>query len=83
MPDDPDRNPDISQTLVSPYYVKLHDGQGKAFAFLVTKEDEGEHLSGTAWVDDTDNALGLSEGWAAMRQIGRGDASKGASWSPF
>lgn len=74
---------EISQTLVEPRFVKFHDGHGKAFLFLVTKEDDGEHLSGAVWCDDTDNAAGLTEGWNARVQIGRGDPDKGASWSPF
>lgn len=74
-----------SQTLLpdGPKFVKFHDGAGKSFVFLVTKEDDGEHLSGAVWCDDLDNAAGLSEGWNARTQIGRGDVSKGASWSPF
>ena len=74
---------DISQTLIDPYYVRFHDGNGKAFAFLVTKEDANESLSGAVWCDDQDNAAGLSTGWNSRVQIGRGDPGKGASWSPF
>ena len=74
---------DISQTLIDPRFVKFHDGAGKAFLFLVTKEDANEHASGAVWCDDEDNAAGLSQGWNARTQIGRGDAGKGASWSPF
>ena len=73
-----------SQQLSYPRFVKFHDGAGKAFLFLVTKEDEGEHLSGIVWCDDPDNNAGLTEGqWNARVQIGRGDPSKGASWSNF
>ncbi len=35
------------------------------------------------WCDDTDNAAGLSEGFNARVQIGRGGPDSGASWSPF
>jgi hypothetical protein len=81
-----------SQQLIQPYYVKYHDGAGKAFAFLVTKADASEdgtlsQLSGAVWCDDLDNEAGLSEGWNARVQIGRADDSDsvpgGASWSPF
>jgi hypothetical protein len=76
-----------SQKLANPRFVQFHDGAGKAFLFLVTKEDEGEHLSGAVWCDDIDNAAGLSEGWNARTQIGRNDDSLeipgGASWSPY
>lgn len=76
-----------SQTLIYPRFVQFHDGMGKSFLFLVTKEDEGEHLSGTVWCDDIDNDAGLAEGWNARVQIGRADDSEeipgGASWSPF
>ena len=74
---------DISQTLIVPRFVKFHDGGGKAFLFLVTKEDDNEHLSGAIWCDDNDNEAGLAPGWNGRVQIGRGDAGKGASWSPF
>ena len=56
-----------SQTLIYPRYVKYHDGAGKSFLFLVTKEDEGEHLSGAVWCDDPDNTAGLTEGWNARK----------------
>ena len=72
-----------SQKLINPRFVKFHDGAGKSFCMLVTKEDADEHASGAVWCDDIDNAAGLSEGWNTRVQIGRGDASKGASWSPF
>ncbi len=76
-----------SQQLSTPRFVKYHDGAGKAFAFLVTKEDEGEHLSGAVWCDDLDNHAGLSDGWNPRVQIGRSnDAAEipsGGAWSPF
>lgn len=76
-----------SQSLVHPKFVKFHDGEGKSFVMLVTKEDDGQHLSGAVWCDDNDNAAGLSEGWNPRVQIGRNDDSLevpgGASWSPF
>jgi hypothetical protein len=75
------------QNLVKPTFVKFHDGTGKAFLFLVTKEDDGQHLSGAVWCDDNDNGAGLSEGWNSRVQIGRNDDTLpipgGASWSPF
>jgi len=79
---------DISQTLIVPRFVKFHDGGGKSFVFLVTKEDPSadgslNEYSGAVWCDDEDNAAGLSQGWNARTQIGRGDPGKGASWSPF
>lgn len=75
---------DISQTLVQPFFVQLHDGAGKAFVFEVHKVDEGEHYSGCVWCDDQDNELGYTAGsWNSVQQIGRGDGSKGASWSPI
>lgn len=75
---------DISQKLVDPFYVQLNDGKGKAFVFLVTKVDDGEHYSGTVWCDDADNELGLSAGtWTPQVQIGRGGPDSGASWSPI
>lgn len=80
----------MSQVLLEggPRWVKFHDGGGKAFAMLVTKEDEGEHVSGTVWCDDANNDAGLSEGqWNSRTQIGRNDDSldvpAGASWSPW
>ncbi len=73
-----------SQTLQYPEFVRFHDGEGKAFVFMVTKEDAGEHLSGAVWCDDPDNAAGLTEGqWNARVQIGRGGPDAGASWSHF
>jgi hypothetical protein len=75
-----------SQVLIptGPEFVKFHDGAGKAFVFLVTKEDEGEHFSGAVWCDDEDNAAGLAEGqWNSRVQVGRGGPDKGVSWSPF
>ena len=73
-----------SQSLANPRFVRFHDGAGKSFLFLVTKEDDGEHLSGAVWCDDPDNQAGLTEGqWNARVQIGRGDIDKRASWSPF
>ena len=77
-----------SQTLVNPFYVRFHavtdDGATeKAFAFLVTKIDEGEHYSGAVWCDDTDNDAGLDTGWNSRVQIGRGGPGQNVSWSPF
>ena len=72
-----------SQSLSAPQFVKFHDGEGKAFAFLVTKVDDGEHFSGAVWCDDTENVAGLSEGWNARVQIGKGGPESGASWSSF
>lgn len=77
-----------SQSLVEPFYVRYHghskDGQTlKAFAFLVTKVDPGEHYSGAVWCDDTDNDLGMGPGWNSQSQIGRGGPGSNASWSPF
>ena len=78
----------VSQTLVKPFDVRYHghseDGETeKAFAFMVTKVDDGEHYSGAVWCDDEDNNLGLSSGWNSRTQIGRGGPGYDASWSPF
>jgi hypothetical protein len=73
----------MQRTFVKPHFVRFHDGEGKSFAMLVTHEAEGEHMSGAVWCQDTDNAAGLSEGWNVRNDIGRGDETKGASWSPF
>ena len=76
-----------SQALINPFYVRFHattkDGTQKAFAFLVTKEDDGEHLSGAVWCDDEDQDAGLSMGWNVRNQIGRGGPGSNVSWSAF
>jgi hypothetical protein len=76
-----------SQSLVNPFYVRFHattaDGTQKAFAMLVTKEDDGEHLSGAVWCDDEDQDAGLSMGWNVRNQIGRGGPGSNVSWSAF
>jgi hypothetical protein len=78
-----------SQTLVEPFYVKFHSNSVenpdtlKAFAFLVTKVDDGEHYSGAVWCDDQDNDAGLAPGWNERSQIGKGGPGSNVSWSPF
>lgn len=77
-----------SQSLVDPFYARFHtveeDGTQKAFAFLVTKVDEGEHYSGAVWCDDPDNSAGLTAGaWNSRVQIGKGGPGQNVSWSDF
>ena len=78
-----------SQALVDPFYVRFHSHRENdpdtllSFAFLVTKEDDGEHLSGAVWCDDEDNAAGLGPGWNGRTQIGKGGPGSNVSWSPF
>jgi hypothetical protein len=67
----------------------------KAFAFMVTHEDDGEHLSGAVWCADQDNDAGLAPGWNDRSMIGRGgpvatchghrsteQRSRGIRWHP-
>jgi hypothetical protein len=76
-----------SQAIVNPFYVRFHsaaaDGTPKAFVFLVTKVDDGEHYSGAVWCDDEDQDAGLSRGWNSRDRIGRGGPGSNVSWSPF
>lgn len=64
--------PDSQQLTSNPRFVALHDGAGKAFLTLVSKEDDALHIWGAGWCDDEDNALGWSAGsWNAVREAGQ------------
>ena len=73
----------MERRFVKPRTVRFHDGSGKSFMFVATHEGDEEHLSGAVWCQDTNNDAGLTEGWNARNDIGRGDETKGASWSPY
>lgn len=70
--------------MLEPHWVQFHDGAGDTFPMLVTQHGAEEHVGGYVLVTNVpdDNPAGLGEGWNRRVHIGRGDESKGASWSP-
>ncbi len=72
--------------MLEPHWVQFHDGEGNSYPMLVTQHGADEHVGGSVLVVDDDppkNDAGLSTGWNQRTHIGRGDVSKGASWSPI
>jgi hypothetical protein len=72
--------------MIEPHFVQFHDGAGNSYPFLVTQHGADEHMGGFVLVVDEidgDNPAGLAPGLNARTYIGRGDATKGASWSPI
>lgn len=69
--------------MLEPHWVQFHDGAGKSYPMLVTQHGADGHVGGAVLVvdDPGENEAGLSNGWNTRVHIGRGDASKGASWS--
>jgi hypothetical protein len=70
--------------MLEPHWVQFHDGEGNSYPFLVTQHGADEHVGGSVLVvgEVEENEAGLSTGWNTREHIGRGDVTKGASWSP-
>ena len=71
--------------MLEPHWVSFHDGAGNSFPMLVTQHGADEHVGGSVLCVEAPPAseAGLSEGWNNRIHIGRGDVTKGASWSPM
>lgn len=69
----------------NPRFVQFNaldaDGEtNKAFLMLVVKEHEDESITGSVWCDDSDNTVGLSEGWNTRRNVPLGDPGENVTW---
>lgn len=73
--------------MLEPHWVQFHDGAGNSFPMLVVRHGADEHVGGFVFVLDDefvpDNQAGLTPGMNSRMHIGRGDVTKGASWSPM
>jgi len=71
--------------MLEPHWVQFHDGAGNSFPMLVTQHGAEEHVGGAVFCAESppESDAGLQEGWNNRVHIGRGDVSKGASWSPI
>jgi hypothetical protein len=70
--------------VLEPHWVQFHDGAGGSHPMLVTQHGAEDHVGGFVLCTNmpATNDAGLEEGWNKRVHIGRGDVSKGASWSP-
>lgn len=77
-----------SETLTpNPRYVQFNGAstedptKNKAFLMLVVKDHSDGSVSGAVWCADTDNQVGLSEGWNVRNNVQPGNPGQNDTWT--